>query len=149
MTFDANPEIEYCFNKVVFGSALERLPNVRIIVAEDHDDSRTFMGLFLARMGATVVLAKDAIEGLEAVKNHHPDLVLTDIQMPGLDGFWLLREIRSLHSDEGGEVPVVAFTALDTRTERIRLVKLGFQACVQKPFTPEQLLETMFSLLKK
>jgi len=132
---------------VIFGSALILLSNVTVIVVEDHDDTRTFMGLFLVRLGANVILAKDAVEGLEAVKNHGPDLVLSDIQMPGMDGFELLRRIRALGPDAGGNVPVVALTALETRIERTRMLNIGFQACLQKPFIPEKLLETMLSLL--
>jgi CheY-like chemotaxis protein len=132
---------------VIFGSALILLSNVTVIVVEDHDDSRTFMGLLLVRMGANVILAKDAVEGLEAVKNHGPDLVLTDIQMPGMDGFELLRRIRALGPDAGGNVPVVALTALETRIERTRMLNIGFQVCLQKPFIPEKLLETILSLL--
>ena len=132
---------------MIFGSALILLSNVTVIVVEDHDDTRTFMGLFLVRLGANVILAKDAVEGLEAVKNHGPDLVLSDIQMPGMDGFELLRRIRALGPDAGGNVPVVALTALETRIERTRMLNIGFQACLQKPFIPEKLLETMLSLL--
>ena len=123
------------------------LSNVTVIVVEDHDDTRNFMGLFLVGMGVNVILAKDAVVGLEAVKNHGPDLVLTDIQMPEMDGFALLREIRGLGPNAGGNVPVVALTGLDTRTERGRILSMGFQACLQKPFTAERLVETMLSLL--
>lgn len=134
---------------MTFDSALSRFSNITVIVVEDHDDSRTSMGLFLVRIGANVVLAKDAVEGLEAVKNHSPDLVLTDIQMPAMDGFELLRRIRALGPDAGGNVPVVALTALDVRFERTRMLNIGFQACLQKPFTVEKLIETMLSLLNK
>ena len=127
--------------------SISHLSNTTVVVVEDHDDSRTFMSLFLVRMGANVILAKDGVEGLEAVKNRSPDLVLTDIAMPGMDGLQLLREIRVLGSDAGGNVPVVALTALDTRIECERMLNMGFQACLQKPITAERLVETMLSLL--
>ena len=53
-----------------------------IVVVEDHDDARRYLGLFLERTGAAVVEASNGFEGLEAVKNHQPDLVLSDINMP-------------------------------------------------------------------
>jgi len=124
-----------------------RLSGRTIIVVEDHDDARLAMETLFDRMGATVVTAKDGVEGLEAVKKHHPNLVVTDLHMPRMDGFDLLREIRALPPDAGGNTPVIALTALDTRVERARILNLGFQACVQKPCTVENLVETMLSLL--
>jgi len=124
-----------------------RLSGRTIIVVEDHEDARMAMDILLNRLGATVVTAKDGFEGLEAVKNHHPSLVITDLQMPGMDGFELLHEIRALRPDDEGNTPVIALTALDTRAERTRILNLGFQACLQKPFTVENLVETMLSLL--
>jgi CheY-like chemotaxis protein len=124
-----------------------RLSGHTIIVVEDHDEARMAMGIFLNRLGATVITAKDGLEGLETVKNHRPDLVVTDLLMPGMDGFELLREIRTLPPEAGGNTPVIAMTALDTRLERERILNLGFRACLQKPFTVETLVETILHLL--
>jgi CheY-like chemotaxis protein len=89
-----------------------------IVVVEDHDDSRRYLGFFLRRLGANVVVARDAVEGLEAIRNNHPNLVLSDIALPGVDGFALLREIRALGPDAGGNVPVIAVTALFAQASR-------------------------------
>jgi CheY-like chemotaxis protein len=62
-----------------------RLSNLTIVVVEDHDDARRYLGLFLDRSGATVVVARNGVEGLKAVRNNRPDLVVSDIQMPGAD----------------------------------------------------------------
>jgi CheY-like chemotaxis protein len=124
-----------------------RISGHTIIVVEDHDDARTAMGILLNRLGATVVLARDGLEGLQAIKNHQPDLVVTDLHMPRMDGFELLREIRALGPDAGGNTPVIAMTAFDTRAERARVLNLGFQACLQKPLTVENLVNTIHSLL--
>ena len=124
-----------------------RLSERTIVLVEDHDDLRESMGIFLGRMGVNVVLAKNGFEGLEAVKNCAPDLVVTDLDMPGMDGFEMLRRIRALGPDVGSNLPVIAMTALDTRVQRARILNMGFQACIQKPFTVETLLVTMLSLL--
>jgi CheY-like chemotaxis protein len=124
-----------------------RISGHTIVVAEDHDDARIAMGILLNHLGAEVVLAKDGFEGLQAIKNHHPDLVVTDLRMPRMDGFELLREIRALGPEAGGNTPVIAMTAFDTRVERARVLNLGFQACLQKPFTVENLVDTIYSLL--
>jgi CheY-like chemotaxis protein len=66
-------------------------------------------------------------------------VVVSDIAMPGVDGFELLRQIRELGPNEGGNVPVIAITGLVRQADRIR--NAGFQACLFKPFTPDELLE--------
>ena len=124
-----------------------RLSNLTIVVVEDHDDARTYLGLFLDRLGANVVLARNGFEGLEAVKNDRPNLVLSDIYMPEMDGFELLREIRALGSQAGGSVPAIAMTALVTPAEQARILNAGFQVCLPKPFTPDKLVETILTLL--
>jgi CheY-like chemotaxis protein len=122
-----------------------RLSNLTIVVVEDHDDARTSLGLCLKYLGANVVLAKNAFEGIEAVKNSRPNIVLSDILMPDRDGWGLLRDIRALGPHAGGGVPVVAMTALVTRADRGRMLDAGFQACLPKPFSVEELVETILS----
>jgi two-component system, sensor histidine kinase len=124
-----------------------RLDCCTIIVVEDHEDARTYLGVFLGGLGANVVLAKDGIEGLDAVKKYDPDLVITDLKMPRMDGFELLREIRGLKPDVRGGVPIIAMTAFGTTIENARLANLGFQAWMQKPFTIEKFLATILALL--
>ena len=120
-----------------------------IVVVEDHDDARRYVGLFLDRLGANVLLARNAFEGLNAIKNNLTHFVLSDINMPGMDGFELLGEIRALGSAAGGNVPVIAMTALVTHADRARILNAGFLACLPKPFTPEKLVETILTLLNK
>jgi CheY-like chemotaxis protein len=86
-------------------------------------------------------------EGLEAVRKYRPDLVLSDISMPG-DGFGLLRDIRALGADAGGNVPVIAMTTLFGHADRTRVLNAGFQAYLPKPFTPDRLLETILAVLR-
>jgi CheY-like chemotaxis protein len=69
------------------------LNNLTIIVVEDDKDIRGHVGAFLNRSGAKVVVARNGPEGLQAIKNNHPNMVLSDIKMPGMDGFGLLRQI--------------------------------------------------------
>ena len=118
-----------------------------IIVVEDHDDARIYLGMFLSALGAKVILAKDGVEGLEAVKNSDPDLIITDLQMPRIDGFELLNEIRALNPNGKGSVPVIAMTAFITRAAQARLVDRGFRACLEKPFTAERFLAEVLAAL--
>jgi CheY-like chemotaxis protein len=97
--------------------------------------------------GANVVLARNGFEGLEATKSSHPNLVVSDIQMPGMNGFELLREIRAFGPDAGGSMPVIAITAFVTYADRARILNAGFQACLPKPFTPDKLSEAILTVL--
>jgi CheY-like chemotaxis protein len=72
------------------------LSNITIIVVEDDNDVRRYVGAFLDRSGANVVSARNGREGLEAIKNNHPNMVLSDIKMPEMDGFGLMREFELL-----------------------------------------------------
>ena len=121
-----------------------RLRNLTIVVVDDHNDFRRYLGVFLGYLGANVAVAENAIEGLKAVKTYHPNLVLTDISMPGRDGFGLLSDIRALGPDDGGNVPVIAMTAFVDRT---RFLNAGFKAFLSKPFSPETLAETILTAL--
>ena len=116
-----------------------RLRNLTIVVVEDHDDLRTYLGLFLGRLGANVLVARNGFQGFEAVKMSHPNLVISDIKMPGMDGFELLREIRALGPDARGGVPAIAMTAYVSPANRARILSASFQACLPKPFTADKL----------
>jgi CheY-like chemotaxis protein len=124
-----------------------RFSSLTIVVVEDHDDARRYLGLFLDRLGANVVVARDGFEGLEAIKNSRPDLVVSDISMPGMDGLELLREIRALGPESGGSVPIIAMTAFVTPADRARLLSAGFQGFLAKPFTPDKLVAVILTLL--
>jgi len=122
--------------------------NLTIVIVEDHDDIRGYLAAFLIRLGAKVVEATNAFEGFKAVKTFRPNIVLSDIAMPGRDGFGLLGEIRSLGPDAGGNVPVIAMTALVTHADRARILGAGFQACLPKPFGPDKLVATILEVLE-
>jgi two-component system, chemotaxis family, CheB/CheR fusion protein len=125
-----------------------RLSDLTIVVVDDHHEVRRYVGAYLYHLGAHVVVAENAFEGLEAVRTYRPDLVLSDISLPGRDGFGLLRDIRALGPDAGGNVPVIAMTALIGHLDRARVLNAGFQAYLPKPFTPDRLLETILLVLR-
>src|SRR3984893_10127756 len=120
-----------------------RLADVAMVGVEDHDDARRYLGVFLDRLGAKVVVAKDGFEGLEAIKSCQPHMVLSDIAMPGMDGFELLRKIRALGVAPADKIPVVAMSAFFTDADRTHVLDAGFKACLPKPFSPERLVETI------
>ena len=125
----------------------DRLRNVTIVVVEDDDDTRMYLRIFLGQLGAKVVVAENAFKGLEAVKAYRPNLVVSDITMPGRDGFGLLRDIRALRPDAAGSIPVIAMTALVTQADRVRIFNAGFHAWVPKPSTPDKLVNAIETIL--
>jgi CheY-like chemotaxis protein len=121
--------------------------DLTIVVVEDHDDARRYLGSYLSELGAKVILASNASEGLEAIKVKRPNLVLSDIKMPGWDGYDLLRELRTLGPNAGAGTPVIAMSGLYTPADRMHMLGAGFQAFLPKPFTPDRLVETILEVL--
>jgi CheY-like chemotaxis protein len=118
-----------------------------IVLVEDHDDFRYFVSEFLIRHGATVMASSGAPEALRLVEQYRPSVVLTDIGLPGRNGFQLLQDIRALDPLKGGTVPVIAMTAFGQIVDRRRTIAAGFQSYLAKPFRPDELLEAVKSLI--
>jgi CheY-like chemotaxis protein len=125
------------------------LSGITIVVVEDYPDILFGIAHFLTRYGAKVFPRRDAFEGLQAVREHRPDIVLSDINLPSRDGFELLRDIRALGAENGGNVPVIAMTAYGGFAGRDRTLAAGFEAHLDKPFAPDSLLETIKSILRR
>ena len=91
---------------------VQRLDKLRVVVVDDHKEVRSALSGFLSDLGASVRECGNAEDARETILGLQPDLVLSDIAMPGKDGFELLREIRSLAPLDESEVPVIAITGL-------------------------------------
>ena len=121
-------------------SASDRpLAGLRIVVADDQDDSRDLIEFLLTRQGAIVTGAATAAEAFSAVKGHPPDLLLSDIEMPDESGYALMGRIRALAPEEGGLVPAAAMTAHGSREDKDRALAAGFDRHFPKPFQPAEL----------
>jgi CheY-like chemotaxis protein len=83
----------------------------RILVVDDEEDNREVLKVMLEEYGAHVVTAASAAEALQAVREGRPELLVSDIGMPGEDGYRLIAQVRALPAEEGGGVPAVAITA--------------------------------------
>lgn len=122
------------------------LQGLRILVVDDEPDARELLRTQLARCGAEVTLASNAHEALELLSAVLPDLLVSDIGMPGMDGYALIRAIRQLPADQGGKTPAVALTAYVRTEERARAFRAGFQAHVPKPIEISELFAIISSL---
>ena len=125
------------------------LGGVRVLVVDDHEDARQLLKALLERCGATVAVAASAPEALSIVPSEKPDVLLSDVEMPEQSGYDLLRRLRSLPAERGGQIPAVALTAYATAQDRVKLLRAGFQMHVPKPVQPAELATVVASLAKK
>ena len=120
--------------------ALPDLDGFHVLVVDDEADARALIQAILHRCNATVSTASSAAEGFQAVRQHHPDLILSDIGMPVEDGYEFLIKLRQLSDAEGGDTPAVALTAFARSEDRRRALMAGFQMHLPKPIEPGELV---------
>lgn len=128
----------------VQGDGAPVLDGLRILVVEDDPDSRELLQIILATSGATAETHPDAPSALAALDKGKFDIVLSDIGLPAMDGFELLRQIRRDHAPAA--LPAVALTAYARTIDRTRALQAGFQAHVPKPVDPRELLTVLASV---
>ena len=122
------------------------LCDLTILVVDDDPDARNLLKRILGDGGASVVAAASALEALEVLPRMRPDLLVSDIGMPGNDGYDLIQEVRSLGSVDGGATPAVALTAFARSEDRQRALLAGYQIHVSKPVEPAELIAVCASL---
>ena len=111
----------------------ERLDGIRVLLVDAKPQIRDVVADTLRERGAHVTGVDSAVAGLASLKREKPDALLSSISMPERDGYWLIREVRKLSPDEGGDVPAVAFTGLTAPEDRLACLRAGFQYHVPKP----------------
>ncbi len=116
-----------------------------ILIADDRPSSRELLRTVLERAGYSVMEAEDGQQALERARSSHPHLILLDLQMPRLDGFGVLEQLRS--DDSLRTIPVLALTASAMRGDREKILAAGFTDYLAKPAGPELVRETVARLL--
>jgi PAS domain S-box-containing protein len=122
------------------------LEGLGVLVVEDERDSREFYRVALERCGARVWAAELASEGFDLLLEHRPDVLLTDIQMPGEDGYHLIARVRAQPPDAGGLTPAAAITSHSGTAARLRALAAGFQMHIPKPVEPLELAGVVATL---
>jgi PAS domain S-box-containing protein len=123
------------------------LDGVRILVVDDEIDSREFIAFVLEMAGASVTTAEGAREGFPLLKQSLPDVLLSDIGMPELNGYTFMKQVRALPSERGGEVKAIALTAYAGEQDRQQALCAGFQEHLSKPIVPDVLVKAIAALL--
>jgi PAS domain S-box-containing protein len=128
---------------------IPRLDGVRVLVVDDEADAREIIVTLLNETGAEVKAVGGADEALSVFAKWQADVLISDIAMPGKDGYALIKEIRARESGSDGPFPAVALTAYARDKDRLRALAAGFQAHVAKPLEPAELLTVVASLVGK
>ena len=125
------------------------IAGLKVLVVDDEPDARALIRALLEEYEAQVVVAGTAAEGLDLLRARRPDVLVSDIGMPGEDGYELIRQVRRLGHHDGGATPAVALTAYARSEDRMKAVMAGFQHHVSKPVDPNELITMIASLAQR
>lgn len=121
------------------GSRSRILDGLRVLIADDDPDAVRFLTTALQQWGAEVRTAASTTEALDRLEGFKPDVLISDIRMPGEDGYALIRKVRTLSLEQGGRVPAIALTAYARVEDRLRSLSAGYQMHISKPVEPAKL----------
>lgn len=124
------------------------LNGLRVLVVDDQEDARELIKEVLQRCRADVTCVGDAAEAVEALNGAAWDVLLSDLGMPGEDGYSLIEKVRKRDPREGGEIRAVAVTAYARLEDRSHALHSGFDAHVAKPINPAELVEVVANLMR-
>jgi signal transduction histidine kinase/CheY-like chemotaxis protein len=126
-----------------------RLHAIKLLIVDDDRDTCDTIGAVLTAEGAEVRTCLSASEALQLLDTWVPDIMVSDIAMPGEDGYTLMRAIRARKADAGGRMLAVALTALSSNEDRLRALSAGFQVHVGKPIELEQLVGIVATVIER
>ena len=130
-------------------SGTPRLDGVRVLLVEGAPLVREVVADVLGQCGAQVTAVDSAVTGLAILKRERPDALVSSLSMPEKDGYWLIREVRKLPPDQGGDIPAAVFTGLTLPEDRLATLRAGFQYHVPKPVALSRLAEVVALLALK
>jgi PAS domain S-box-containing protein len=120
---------------------------LRILVVDDEADMRDLMVAILEPTGAEIKVTASAIAALDIFPTFQPDILISDIGMPEVDGYMLIRQLRKLPSGQGGHTPAIALTAYAGEINQQQALAAGFQQHLAKPVAPEALMQAIMRLI--
>ena len=132
--------------EVISLEGLPSLQGLKVLVVDDEADTRELIGEVLKECGSEVIITRSVAEALEALEQHRPDILISDLGMPDEDGYSLIEKIRALPSERGGNIPAAALTAYARAEDRMRVLRSGFQFHLPKPVDSAELVTVVASL---
>ena len=130
VSFECSPELE----------------GLHVLVVDDEEDGRTLVAMVLEKCGAQVTEVSSAADGFKALQKLKPDVLISDLGMPGEDGYSLIKKVRALPPEQGGQIPAAALTAYARLEDRMRVLRSGFQIHIPKPVEPAELIAVVANL---
>ena len=123
------------------------LNGVKVLLVDDERDTRELIAFILEQSGAVVTQAASAIEALRIMPEFQPNLLLSDIGMPEVDGYMLMRQIRAMLPEQGGTIPAIALTAYAAEADSQQAIAAGFGLHITKPVEPAKLVRAIANLI--
>jgi signal transduction histidine kinase/ActR/RegA family two-component response regulator len=132
---------------IAANAQVDLLKGLRVLVVDDDPDTRSLLATTLAQCGAeSIAPIASASEALDALKRLAPDVLVSDIGMPGMDGYELIRRVRALLPEQGGLIPAAALTAYAAPDDRQRALDAGYNLYLSKPVEPTELINAIARL---
>jgi len=123
------------------------LAGLRVLVVDDDADNCNLIAFILESAGAQVMMAASAVEALQVMGQFEPNLLISDIAMPEVDGYSLIRRVRTLDPPLGA-IPAIAITAMDIQQGGNLAFMSGFEAYLMKPVEPTELITEIIKLIE-
>ncbi|MCC5641486.1 response regulator [Nostoc sp. CHAB 5824] len=125
------------------------LMGLQVLIVDDNADTRDFFSFVLEQFGAIVTTVASGDEALQALMQSKPDILLSDIGMPEMNGYMLMQQVRAIEAEiEGKQIPAIALTAYAGEINQQQAIKAGFQDYIVKPVAPEELLMAITNLVQ-
>jgi CheY-like chemotaxis protein len=124
------------------------LVGLKVLVVDDDADTRELLALVLTRCGARPMPVASAEEAVTALEREPWDVLLSDVGMPGKDGYALIRRVRSRDKERGGRIPAAALTAYARAEDRLQALNAGYQMHIPKPVEPAELVAVVAALAR-
>jgi PAS domain S-box-containing protein len=146
LTNTASLDSESASNSSTNHLATSPLVGLSILVVDDDADTLDYLSFVLEQAGATVTSSASAHEALQSLMQSIPDILLSDIGMPQMDGYTLIRQIRALPAEQGGQIRAIALSAYAGDMNQQQAIAAGFDLHLSKPVEPEQLIRALASV---
>jgi len=122
------------------------LSGLRVLFVDDQPDTRELVTFALTQYGAEIRGSSSVREALEVLEQWKPAVIISDIGLPGEDGYELVQRVRALKPQQGGSIPAVALTGYASLTDEVKAFAVGYQAHLSKPVELDQLVATIARL---